>query len=294
MSADLLLTFGLLMAAIVLVPAPGIPVGGTKRVWPWQLLFVLAIASGLIAGHLKWIALPPLAALWWSARSSMRASTPARSGIWLAVASLLALGLALHLFPGFANPVIAANVLLGNSTAPLTLRANFDKGAVGLLLFVYCCHRIKHLQEWPRVAGTGVAIGAVTSVVVIGLVVSLGVIRFDPKLLELAWVWMPIGLFLSCLAEEAFFRGIVQQRLADALQGRPLLRWIPIAVASVLFGLAHVGGGPILIVAATLAGVGYGWAYARTGRIEAAVLAHFTLNAIHFFGFTYPFRGGAG
>jgi hypothetical protein len=64
---------------------------------------------------------------------------------------------------------------------------------------------------------------------------------------------------------------------------------MPIAVTSVLFGLVHFAGGPLLIGAATLAGVGYGIAYARTRRIEAAVLAHFSLNAIHFLGFTYPY-----
>ena len=42
-------------------------------------------------------------------------------------------------------------------------------------------------------------------------------------------------------------------------------------------------------VVAMIAGVGYGVAYAITGRVEAAIVAHFTLNSIHFLGFTYPY-----
>lgn len=39
---------------------------------------------------------------------------------------------------------------------------------------------------------------------------------------------------------------------------------------------------------ATLAGIGYGLAYWRSGRIEAAILTHFAVNAAHFVLFTYP------
>ena len=41
-------------------------------------------------------------------------------------------------------------------------------------------------------------------------------------------------------------------------------------------------------LAATLAGVGYGVAYQRTRRIEAAMVVHFALNAVHLLLFTYP------
>ncbi len=44
----------------------------------------------------------------------------------------------------------------------------------------------------------------------------------------------------------------------------------------------------LYVVVATLSGLGYSIAYAATRRIEAAVLTHFGVNAIHFFGFTYP------
>jgi membrane protease YdiL (CAAX protease family) len=42
------------------------------------------------------------------------------------------------------------------------------------------------------------------------------------------------------------------------------------------------------VLAATVAGLGYGWAFLRTGRIEAAIAVHFAVNAVHFLLFAYP------
>jgi hypothetical protein len=44
------------------------------------------------------------------------------------------------------------------------------------------------------------------------------------------------------------------------------------------------------IVLATIAGVGYGWIFWRTNRIEASILTHFLVNTTHILCFTYPAR----
>ena len=59
-----------------------------------------------------------------------------------------------------------------------------------------------------------------------------------------------------------------------------------------LFGLAHAGGGATWLAVATIAGLGYAAIYARTRRIEGAILVHFAVNAAHFIGFTYPRLAG--
>lgn len=61
-----------------------------------------------------------------------------------------------------------------------------------------------------------------------------------------------------------------------------------VILVGVLFGLAHVGGGYTYAMLATVAGIGYGYAYYRSGRIETAILTHFLLNAVHAVFFTYP------
>jgi membrane protease YdiL (CAAX protease family) len=75
--------------------------------------------------------------------------------------------------------------------------------------------------------------------------------------------WTPF----TCVTEEAFFRGFLLAQLARGWSGSR-------------YGLAAV------------AGFGYAMAYLRTGRIEAAILTHFALNALHFLAFTYPGLGG--
>jgi membrane protease YdiL (CAAX protease family) len=138
----------------------------------------------------------------------------------------------------------------------------------------------------------GLAAGLATSVIVIGAVALSGIVEPDLKLPRFALLWVPINLLLTCVCEEAFFRGLLQERLTAALTHFKRWRWVPLPLCSLLFGLAHAGGGPALIAAATVAGVGYGAAYALTRRVEAAIVAHFTLNAVHFFAFTYPYAVG--
>jgi membrane protease YdiL (CAAX protease family) len=87
-----------------------------------------------------------------------------------------------------------------------------------------------------------------------------------------------IGLFLTvALPEELFFRGILLRGLEPVFSKR----WIPMAVSSVAFGLMHWNNADTLatqiiyVSLATIAGVGYGWAYRKSGNnLLAAILVH--------------------
>lgn len=102
-----------------------------------------------------------------------------------------------------------------------------------------------------------------------------------------------MNLLFTCVAEEAFFRGLLQGRMARALEsaGRHRLAFgLPLCASALVFGLAHAAGSPSYVLMASLAGLGYAWSYAVTGRIEVPILLHWTLNALHFMAFTYPGR----
>jgi membrane protease YdiL (CAAX protease family) len=77
--------------------------------------------------------------------------------------------------------------------------------------------------------------------------------------------------------EETLFRGLLQTWIG----------WIP---ASILFGLGHLGGGWKLALLSLIAGLLYGRSYLK-GRIESAILLHFSVNLLHFLLFTYPWLG---
>jgi uncharacterized protein len=85
-------------------------------------------------------------------------------------------------------------------------------------------------------------------------------------------------LWVTALAEEFFFRGLLQQWMHRMTGSLP---W-GIAIASCLFGAAHlpVRGFPNVKFAlvATIAGVFYGLAYARSGSIRASMVTHALVN----------------
>ena len=87
-----------------------------------------------------------------------------------------------------------------------------------------------------------------------------------------------IGLFLTvALPEELFFRGI----LLRGLEKVSTKKWIPIVVSSLAFGLMHWNNISDLsmqityVLLASIAGVGYAWAYKKSGNnLFAAILVH--------------------
>ena len=75
----------------------------------------------------------------------------------------------------------------------------------------------------------------------------------------------------------------LQQQLQQKLGA-----WPALVLASALFGLAHLGGGWLYAMLATVAGLLYGLIYLHTGRLWLAVLMHASLNFVHLYFFTYP------
>jgi len=117
----------------------------------------------------------------------------------------------------------------------------------------------------------------------------LGYVRFDFKTTNVFFVWAVSNLFFTCITEEVFFRLFLQDTFLKI--SSKYTKWsapIGIGVASLLFGIAHFAGGTKYIVLACIAGIFYGYAYYKTGKIEASILTHFLLNATHFIFFSYP------
>ena len=127
-----------------------------------------------------------------------------------------------------------------------------------------------------------------TLVAVMLLSLWLGYVNWQPKWTPLFIIWAWGNLFFTCIAEEAFFRGFIQKNLMRVLSNITGGTALALLISSVLFGLAHLAGGVYYVILSIVAGIGYGWAYHRTQRIEAAILTHFTLNSLHFLFFTNP------
>ncbi|MEZ6931553.1 lysostaphin resistance A-like protein [Aeromonas sp. S16(2024)] len=201
-------------------------------------------------------------------------------GVALTLVLLWALALTLHLVPGFDNLKVLDRVQAGPASVPFNMYLNLDKPLIffGLLL------------AWPALLGPGGAIRwrplALLILPLAALLIAawqLGALKPEVGLPHWWWLFAFNNLLFSCVAEEALFRGLIQQGVAS--RSKP---WVGLLIASLLFGAAHLAGGPLLVLFAALAGACYGLAFLLSGRLGVAIAIHFLFNFAHLALFTYP------
>jgi len=199
---------------------------------------------------------------------------------------LLVMGflLASHTLPGFDNPVLLDNVRLSELSTPYSMYLSFDKISAGIIVF----WSVFSVQERSRFNGAAFISAmpiAVITVMSSLLIASIGMIVFDFTLSPYVFLFAINNLFFTCMAEEAYFRGLIQKQLATRMH-----YVYAIVLSAVLFGVAHMGVGRVdYVIAAIVAGIGYGYVYHRTKSIGASIMTHWVLNLVHFVFFTYPF-----
>ncbi len=193
---------------------------------------------------------------------------------------LWCLALGAHLVPGFHNLLILDQVQAGPDSADFSMHLNLDKPMV---LFAV-------LLAWPGMISRSGQTKVTPLMIGLLLLPTLFLLGLTTRAvypeIGLPYWWMIFALsnlFLTCLTEEAFFRGYLQSAITSKF-GTAL----GIATASLLFGMAHFAGGPALVVFAAILGAACGLGYYATGRLWVPVLMHFGFNALHFVLFTYP------
>ncbi|MFT3736818.1 MAG: CPBP family glutamic-type intramembrane protease [Rhodocyclaceae bacterium] len=181
---------------------------------------------------------------------------------------------ALHLWPGFTP--LQWSTEFGRHGQPLNWR--IDKGIAGLLLVMAWRRSDAPAAPRPRYALLLLPCG----VLLIGLLaMALGLARPDPRWLPLLPVWLLGNLFLTVVAEEVLFRGLLQGGLTLALsRHQPKARLLALLLSALLFGLVHVHWGWRFALLATLAGGLYGWFAGNPPRLGRAITAHWLTNAM--------------
>ena len=260
-------------------------------IWGQPLWLILAASAGfiaLISGQLTPLGLGLAVLYFFIAYRFSRAAhsfEKGLSGLLLAAFSLL---LGAHLFPGFHNLKALDAVLVSADGLPFTMYLNLDKTLVALGLLGWCTPRIFTRPDWRQLLLFLRSRSLIFLPLIFILALLSGKVHWDPKLPSYALLWMLTNLLFVCTAEEAFFRGFLQRQLSLLWKDRPLQQALPLVLASFVYGLSHFAGGSLYVAFVTLAGLYYGWAYQRTGCIEASILLHFLVNAAHFLLFTYP------
>jgi len=109
--------------------------------------------------------------------------------------------------------------------------------------------------------------------------IQSGVVDFSP----VDWILRFLAIyFLNALPEELLFRGVVQN-LLERRFGRG---WQTLLASAVFFGLTHINNTTAFhnppnytyVVMATIAGLAYGWAWRRSGKITTSALTHTLVN----------------
>jgi exosortase E/protease (VPEID-CTERM system) len=266
--AVMFLLNGLRIAALILIGAagaPGVALGGFHSQAGWIAFTAATLAFPVVAGRIPWIraaqAAPPRAE---SARENPTARyiLPFLAILAAAMISRATSGPFEWLYP---LRFLAASAVLWHfrrQYRDLDWRFGWFAAAIGALVFAMWL-------GFERLAPASAANGLSTGLA------SL------PAWAGTAWLaFRVLGAVVTVpIAEELAFRGFLPRRLLSAnfektaLQAIPL---IPLLVSSLAFGLMHGSRW----FAGALAGLLYGWAMRRRGRIGDAVAAHAITNAL--------------
>jgi uncharacterized protein len=255
----------------------------------WSIALVIAIALGIWSLQLDFLALVPITLF---AFSTYCYYEKQYLSIIRVIAGLLVLVLAVslgaHRLPGFHNLRVLDNVVIGDNSMPFSMYLNFDKTLIGIFILGLGFPLITKKREWIKLFKQLAIYIPIIVVILIIAALSLKFVTFDFKLSNYFFIWAITNLLFVCVAEEAFFRGFIQKNLSFVMRRVLYGDYVAIVITAILFGLIHFPGGVKYICLATLAGIGYGWVYYKTKKIEGSILTHFSLNLVHFIFFTYP------
>lgn len=264
------------------------------RAWPinkgalvWVPLLLAAIAAAIHERTLSPVALLSMSALALCGIAFQNSKSKAIRDVALFLGLILALALSTHKAPGFNNLKLLDGIALSAISKPVTLYANFDKAFAGLMLYSFFLPPARtplHESVYAGVVG-----GSVATLCVMVPALLFGLVATDVKgpgapIIE----FLGINLLFVSVTEEVFFRGVIQERLTQCFIGKPSLSFVPVLISAGAFAMVHAQGGIQLVTFAGLAGLCYAFIYKKTESIEAAIIAHWLVNAAHFVFFTYP------
>lgn len=259
---------------------------------PWTCLALLSLGYGLALtyGRVGWLALLSVALLIIAGFAARQTHLHFGRHLGHALFVFMALALAMHWLPGFYNGRGIHSQRFTDDAVRFSMYLNLDKPLIGFWLLLVCPWIVR--RRSLRISVYATALGLTFSTLLaLGGALWLGVIAWAPKWPDQAWLWLLNNLLLVTLVEEALFRGYIQGGLSRQFKHLRYGELWALLLASLLFGLAHIGAGWHWVLLASLAGVGYGLAY-RFGGLGAAIATHVGLNLVHFGLFTYPMLAG--
>lgn len=264
--------------------------------WIWGGFLIFAFTLGYFAKLFEPIVFVPIGALL-VLHALLKGDIKGLARLILVVVTTaISLGLMIHKFPGFHNWLIVDKLKLTPDAAPFSLYLNFDKPFIGIFILVLGFPLLKDPREFVRMLKMAIPFILCAVVIMTTVAMFSGLIKWSPKLPEIFWFFAIENLLFSCVIEEAFWRGFLQNELLRAFGGKGLFASAgAIFITAFIFAALHyfwVSSIPFLGLV-LLAGIFYGSIYQLTRSLEASILCHWVFNITHFLLFTYPILNSA-
>jgi uncharacterized protein len=239
----------------------------------WGTLFSASLLCAFLTGHLNAVGLlftGVLTALW---GAYMRKSDLALFILLI----LFSLSMKMHFLPGFTSYFFTPHFCVG-----------LDAPLIGLFPLVFLVPLSKSKEDWTQ-ALRGFLYGTIGIAIIALLATATKATHWNFKTPSFFLERLVINFFLTCIPEEAFYRGFLQNTLCKSFQSLKYGKFISLLLTSIIFTAAHVFWSPNFAITAFvfLASLLYGGVYLISGRIESAILTHFLLNAVHMTFFSY-------
>lgn len=247
------------------------------------LSLTLFLIACLLTGHISPIAIPIVITGYFVSSLASIDDKRLVTFSWV-LTSCFSLLMAFHLLPGFNNVMVFETDGLGISEKYFSQYVSLDKGIAGLLIINLANSSISWISPrtfFLKLLPASIAFS--TLILLLGHIMGLA---FDPKIGWYVLLFFAINLLITCVAEEAFFRLIVQRNIdkfAPPIYG--------VIISAGLFTSAHFHTGPgatQLLSLIFLAGILYACVYNISKSFGAAIFCHAILNLIHLTLFEYP------
>ncbi|RZA09086.1 MAG: CPBP family intramembrane metalloprotease [Moraxellaceae bacterium] len=208
---------------------------------------------------------------------------------WI-LAVALGIGVGLYRPAGFNYPLVFSLNQLHEGGLPFSLYINIGKLLAGYITVYFLLSFGSQAYIQSRAQQFLLAFGLGLFVVFVAYVCLD--LAFHLKPLKYIVLFGLVNLLVTCVAEEAFMRLLLQTQLQKFLSGKLAsgfwLEAIPLFIATGIFVLTHFSASVNVLLVFALAGFCYGLVYSLTKNLWACVAVHFTVNIVHFSLLTYP------
>ena len=190
-----------------------------------------------------------------------------------------------HIIPGFRNFVFIDAIKFSPDAAVYRKYINLDKVMLAIIIILASGTLLKSKNNWTYIFSNVLYYLIPTVLVLLGGLYLTNYAHFSLKWSPIFWTWLPLNLLLVCFSEEVVLRGFLLKEMEKWFNNK----YCALILSSLFFGALHYSGGPVLMGLATVASLFYGHIYQKTNCLEASILLHFLINAIHIIFFTYPY-----